>query len=164
MEKLIKLADSLDQRGLKAEADMLDGILQEVGKTVSAAEEAAAEEKKERETSKKVMKIFKRLHEAAEKASDGMVDTRGPYRSLFDKVRGHAEEICILLKDIEFTPADEQAAAADGRIEENLQAAEGGAGATAPVAGPVIETTPEIVALPADDVVEPFTLAASMKL
>ena len=80
MEKLIKLADSLDQRGLKAEADMLDGILQEVGKTVSAAEEAAAEEKKERETSKKVMKLFKRLHEAAEKASDGNVDTRGPYR------------------------------------------------------------------------------------
>lgn len=167
MEKLLKLADSLDKRGLKIEADMLDGILQEVGKTVSAAEEAAAEEKKERETSKKVMKIFKRLHEAAEKASDGMVDTRGPYRTLFDKVRMHAEDICVLLKDIEFTPADEQAAAVDGRIEENLENAESGVSSdlTSPVAGPVIETTPEVIALPAiDDIVEPFSLAASIKL
>lgn len=159
MQKLLKLADSLDQRGLKKEADMLDGILQEVGKTIAAAEEAAEEEKKERETSKKVMKMFKKLKEAAEKVSDGNVDTRGPYRPLFDKARFLAEEVCTLLKDIEFTPADEQLAAEDGRIEDNLQQAEGGAAeGTLPV-GPVIETTPDPLLAPVvEEVVEPFTL------
>lgn len=162
MEKLLKLADSLDQRGLKKEADMLDGILQEVGKTISAAEEAAEEEKSQRETSKKVMKMFKRLNEAAEKVSDGNVDTRGPYRPLFDKTRFLAEEIRTLLKDIKFTSEDEQKAAEDGRIEENLQQAEGGSELT----GPVIETTPELeapvvadpVANVLEEIVEPFTL------
>lgn len=160
MQKLIKLADTLDQKGLKQEADMLDGILQEVGKTISAAEEAAEEEKNQRETSKKVMKMFKRLNEAAEKVSDGNVDTRGPYRPLFDKVRFLAEEISTLLKDIQFTTEDEKKAAEDGRIEENLQQVE--SSEISPITGPVIETSPEPIAAPvpfvSDEIVEPFAL------
>ena len=125
LDNLVKLADDLDSKGLKIEADKLDTILAEMGDNIVKAQ-AEEKEKKERQTSKKVMSIFRRLKEAAEKACDAEIDTRGPYRPLFDKARFSAQEICELLKDIEFTVADEQKAAEDGTIEQNLAAPEGG--------------------------------------
>lgn len=140
IEKLVTLADELDAKGLKEEADKMDTILAELtGKKVEGADG------KERETSKKVMKVFKRLNEACQKAAEADVDTRGPYRILFDKARAQASEIAELLKEIEFTPQGEEDAAQSGQIEKNLgdaeEAAEGGAPAASAVgpAAPVTE-------------------------
>lgn len=142
VEKLVALANDLDQKGLSEEADKLDAILGEMtGKTI-----AAAEEKKERQTSKKVMNVFKRLNEAAQKACDVDVDTRGPYRILFDKARFEAQEICELLKDIEFTPEGEQEAAESGQIEQNLAGEQTMEGQEGAVPAPVEEA---VVAIPA---------------
>ena len=132
LKKLVTVADSLDSKGFTKEAEEIDEVIQEVITPVK--------EDKERATPKKTMKAFKKLYEAAQKIKDGDLDSRGPFRDLFDKARFEAIEICELLKDIEFTPKGEQEAAESGQIEKNLadeqaiEGQEGGVVEEAPIA------------------------------
>lgn len=98
IRELVKLAEKLDNEGNIEEAAQLFATAEKMADD----EEAEGKEPKSRELSGKAKAKLRTIYKAANSFVQADLDCRGPHKKACMKVEDFCEQICELLKDMDF--------------------------------------------------------------